>query len=284
MKTKRHTLHCITRIWILFCLVFFSQCETKTKKNPNLGLFALLLNTSSNNVKPPIYSAFADSVVSAPGQTGEGFKNASNAINGVRGGGCCAGGLDVYSLGTEGESASLVLEWKGKKVVNGAGIDFVVFENSFQNGTDSAQLFMEQAIVEVSRDGVNYCGFSPAYQVVDQTVYSNQPKNWVKFAGTNSVLFHEENNRLSEEELFDRTKAGGDGFDLEELTVENDYGIGCSAGLRSAILSEGFLYLKITGAGARINPATGAKYVQDSGSFDKAPDLDGVAARYLKSR
>jgi hypothetical protein len=272
------------KIISIFIIFFTISCQTQKDSKFNLGLLVLTLSNSNVQVKPPLYSAFANSVVAAPSQTGQGFKNANNAINGVRGGGCCSGSLDVYSLGASVDTNYIILEWKGKKVINGHGIDFVVYENPFQNGTNPNSVFMEQVIVEVSRDNVSYCGFSPKFNSLTPNVYSNNPNLWLRFAGRTPVLYNEDTNRLSEIELFDLSKAGGDGFDLEELSASNDFGIGCNQVLRDEIVTFGFIYLRLSGAAFRINPDTGTYFVKDSGSFDGVPDIDGAAARYLVDR
>jgi hypothetical protein len=261
----------------------FIHCENKKKTDFTPALIPLMTNNSISQ-KYPQYGSLANSVFSAPANTGSGFKNAQLAINGVRGGGCCGGSLDVFTLDSSGEGSVIVLEWLGKRVKNGQGIDFVVFENPFQNGTNPNSLFMEQSFVEVGIDGKNFCGFSPKYTAPNPLEYSNNPEHWVRFAGIKPVLFHEENNRLEEKSLFDPNLAGGDGFDLEHLSSANDFNIGCSEALRAEILTEGFIYLRLVNIGARVNPETSQGYPRDPGSFDGGADIDGVAGRYLENR
>ncbi|MCB1176778.1 MAG: LIC_13355 family lipoprotein [Leptospiraceae bacterium] len=236
--------------------------------------------TSNSSVTIP--ESFADTVT-YPTTSGQGFKNTNNAVNGVYGSGCCVGSLSVYSLDPTGDGASITLEWKGKKVTNGTGIDFVVFENAFQQGTNSNTVFMEATIVEVSNDNANYCGFSPNYTNSPETTYSNNPSHWSNFGGIKPVYYNESTNKLTGDDVFDTSKAGGDGFDLDNLTSNNYYNTGCSDSVKTSIQTNGFIYLKLTSASARINPDTGANFLRDSGAFD-GPDIDGAAARYLQSR
>jgi hypothetical protein len=273
---------------ILILLLGLIHCKTSSTTNPNIALAALILNQNTNlptntTTTVVLREEFADTVVYAPNHNGDGFRDKTKAVNGVRGEGCCSGSTDVFSLAKTGESAILVLEWKDRKVKNGAGIDFVVFENPFQKGS-STSVFMEPAIVEVSLDGVNYCGFNPEYTFSPATIYSQNPSHWSRFAGLNPVYYNDVSNRLSSSEIFDPALAGGDGFDLDNLSSSNQFSIGCSDSLKNSIQTNGFLYLRITSATARINPNTGDFFVQDIGAMGGGPDIDGVAARYLEKR
>ncbi|MBI4242427.1 MAG: hypothetical protein HY613_11995 [Candidatus Rokubacteria bacterium] len=69
------------------------------------------------------------------------------------------GSLSVMSLGKGGE---IVLEFDESEIVDGAGPDFIVFENPFfctavpQSATGPYSVFAEPGIVAVSDDGVNF--------------------------------------------------------------------------------------------------------------------------------
>lgn len=71
------------------------------------------------------------------------------------GGGCCAGSLDVLSLGDGGE---IVLGFD-QAIVDGEGPDFVVFENPFEPSGDPTSVVAEPAEVSVSDDGVTWTPF-----------------------------------------------------------------------------------------------------------------------------
>jgi hypothetical protein len=236
----------------------------------------------------PIAGVFlADTVVDAPGHTGSGFYDRQKAINGVRGAGSGAGSLDVFSLDNSGASTHLTLRWNGKKIKNGAGIDFIVFENAFNINGNPATRFMDLVIVEVSNDNVNFCGFAPDYTNTPETTYSNNPAYWLRFAGRTPVLYNVDSNNLTEAQLFQDNDnnyepdlAGGDAFDLDLLSDSNYYNTGCTTLLRDELKNNGFTYLRLTPANRRINPDTGAVFVKDG--MSNGPDIDGVVARYAE--
>jgi len=105
---------------------------------------------------------YADAVVGYSPGTDGGFK--SGFLPGIvlgppEGAGLFQGGLDVVSLGLSGE---IVVEFTDNLVVDGPGVDFIVFENAFledDNGVTVAP-FMEPARVAVSQDGVHWAPFS----------------------------------------------------------------------------------------------------------------------------
>jgi len=73
-----------------------------------------------------------------------------------QGGGEQAGSLDVLSLGKGG---SIVLGFEPYAIVDGAGADFVVFENAFWPGGDPTAVFAEPGEVSVSEDGEEWRAF-----------------------------------------------------------------------------------------------------------------------------
>jgi hypothetical protein len=212
--------------------------------------------------------AAADVVVEAPGDTGEGFGDAQHAVNGVRGCGDTCGSTDVFSLGlTPGVDDYVVLRWSGRRVLNGPGADFVVFENAFLRG-GGPDRFIDPVVVFVSRDGVTWVPFPHDYTAPDETAYSYDPASWPGFAGLGPVRLHAEDNPV---DPFDAEAAGGDGFDLDELPDDDAEA--------AAIKSEGFVYLKLVSAAAHENPDTGAPYPKEP--ISNGPDIDGVYGRWL---
>jgi len=211
----------------------------------------------------------ADTVVEAPGATGEGLKDAFHAIDGVHGAGATSGNSDdVFSLGYgAGVDDRVILAWSGRRVTNGAGADFAVFENAFQIG-GGPEVFMDPAVVYVSRDGVTWVVFPHDYVAADEAEYSALPGDWLGFAGVSPVLLNDETNPV---DPFDAAAAGGDHFDLDALPDD--------AGEATAIKAEGFLYLMIVAAPAEENPDTSAPYAQDA--ISDGADIDGVYGRYL---
>jgi len=233
------------------------QCLDKAA-NPQTCLAAC----GSRDVAP------ADEVVDSPGDTGEGFGDASHAVNGVRGCGETCGSYDVFSLGLEADVDNyLILRWSGRRVLNGPGVDFVVFENGFFWGA-GPERFMDHVVVSVSRDAVTWVSFPHDYTAEDETIFSWDPNRWPGFAGVQPVLLHEEDNPV---DPFDPERAGGDGFDLDSLPDDGGEG--------SAIRREGFVYLKLESAASLSNPDTGAPYVKDP--ISNGPDIDGVYGRWL---
>ncbi len=275
---------------ITIIVLGLTACSSGKSNKSNSVLAAVLLMSQSTkssisaSVAVTIPSDTADTVTSAPNHTGSGFQDKTKSINGVRGAGLSSGSGDVFSLTATGTNASMVLEWSGKRVLNGSGIDFIVFENAFQYNSNPSTVFMEAVIVEVSDDNVSYCGFSPDYTFSPETTYSTNPTHWKRFAGITPVIYNIETNIFSGNDLYDTTKTGGDGFDLDNLSATNDYNIGCNTTLRDKIKSEGFVYLRLTAATARTNADTGANFLQDTGAFSGGPDIDGVIARYRATR
>ncbi|GAB4292004.1 MAG: hypothetical protein Kow0090_05750 [Myxococcota bacterium] len=214
--------------------------------------------------------ARADVVVSAPGDKGSGLYDANKAINGVRGGGRYKGSADTFSLGYEaGSDNYIILRFSGRRVVNGEGVDFVVFENPFVSAKNEEEFFMDLTIVYLSRDGENWVAFPHNYINGDESVYSANPAMWRGFAGVQPVYYHEEENRV---DPFDFDSAGGDRFDLDELPSDG--------GEAEAIKRKGFVYMKLVSAPSQVNPDTGENYVRDA--ISNGADIDGVYARYFE--
>ncbi len=267
-------------------LVFLIHCVSSSKSDKTkAAAVMLLLSGSSSKAASQIVQpeGLADTVTSAPNHTGDGFKNKTLAVNGIRGEGQSAGSTDVFSLAQTGAGSSIVIEWQGKKILNGTGIDFNVFENPFQYSDSSSLFFMEPFFVEVSIDNINYCGFNPLYTYSTPSQYSKNPSHWSRFGGITPVKYNVEKNPLTGNDIFDVSKAGGDAYDLDSLSADNTYSIGCTETLKNTLKTSGFIYLRLTAASARINPATGANFPIDSGAFD-GPDIDGVIARYTAVR
>lgn len=103
----------------------------------------------------------------------------------------------ILSLGMGGE---IVVGFKGRTVVNGPGADFVIFENAFQ--TPTGKVFIEPAVVSVSRDGLHWYSFS-----WDSTTLEG-------CAGRTPT-------HSDVSDLLDPTQSGGDWFDLDILGVDS---------------------------------------------------------------
>jgi hypothetical protein len=119
-----------------------------------------------------------------------------------RGNGAGSGGLHVVSLGSAGE---IVLDLGNCPVVDGVGVDFIVFENAFYIAGDETAPYAELATVGVSEDGVTFTDFA--------CVSAAYP--YTGCAGWHAVYSHPDNGI----DPFDPDAAGGDAFDLTGIGV-----------------------------------------------------------------
>lgn len=226
-------------------------------------------------------SRYADIVVSAPGASDIGFGDSTHAVDGVHGGGCTGqNATDIYSLSNNpaNENISITLRWSGRRAANGEGTDFAVFENPFDSGTcGSGTRFMDQLIVSLSIDGIEWIDFPHEYSFIDdpsngpainEKTYSKNPVDWTGFAGVTPVLFNEKTNPV---DPFSADEAGGDHFDLDDIP---------DTALGTQIKNKGFVYIKLTAAATVINSDTAENFVHDS--YADGPDVDGVYAKYLE--
>jgi len=148
---------------------------------------------------------FVTKVVSfTPGDcAGFGIPNLPGVVMGPPvGGGDDQGSTDVVSLGNAGE---IVVSFEPNAIVDGPGVDLLVFENPFNVGGDPNKPYAEPGEVSVSDDGVTWTTFpctatSYPYGACAgwHPVYSN-PTN-----GISPV---------------DPKVAGGDAFDLADIGV-----------------------------------------------------------------
>lgn len=120
------------------------------------------------------------------------------------GGGPNLGGVDVLSLG---EGGAIVLGFGDNAIVDGPGIDFLVFENAFYVGGDPQKPFAELGEVAVSDDGVTWSAFPCVPSASDP---------FSRCAG-HTPTFSAPGNGISP---VDPSAAGGDGFDLAALGVD----------------------------------------------------------------
>jgi hypothetical protein len=112
----------------------------------------------------------------------------------------------VVSLGEGGE---IVVGFEPDMIVDGPGVDFIVFENPFYiSGTDGG-IFAEPGEVSVSEDLVHWSTFS----CTDTT----QAPPYGLCAGVNPVISNPNVNSISP---FDVENAGGDAFDLATIGVK----------------------------------------------------------------
>jgi hypothetical protein len=118
------------------------------------------------------------------------------------GGGCCANSLDVLSLGNGGE----IVLGLDVDIVDGPGVDLLVFENAFEIAGDPSNVLAEPAEVAVSADGETWTAFP-----CTATAYP-----WGTCAGWHPVY-------ASPAQPIDPAHpeaAGGDPFDLATIGVK----------------------------------------------------------------
>jgi hypothetical protein len=118
------------------------------------------------------------------------------------GGGSGMGSTDVVSLGGQGE---IVVSFAPNTIVDGPGVDFLVFENPFDIAGNASNLYAEPGEVSVSEDGVNWTVFP-----CTATSYP-----YGECAGWHPV-FSNPDNGISP---VDPSDAGGDPFDLSDIGV-----------------------------------------------------------------
>jgi len=119
------------------------------------------------------------------------------------GGGMYEGSTDVVSLGVGG---SIVLSFAPNVIVDGPGVDFVVFENPFVSMADGG-VYAEPGEVSVSSDGTTWSTY-PCTATAGNPPYGS-------CAGWHPVL-SSPTNGISPT---DYPACGGDGFDLADLGV-----------------------------------------------------------------
>lgn len=118
------------------------------------------------------------------------------------GGGDSQGSTDVVSLGGGGE---IIVSFEPNAIVDGPGVDLLVFENAFYAGGNSAAPYAEPGEVSVSEDGVTWTTFP-----CTATKYP-----YGACAGWHPV-YANPSNGISP---IDPKSAGGDPFDLADVGV-----------------------------------------------------------------
>ena len=295
MQTKSHAQRSNGHDYLLAPLALLAglllACPSASTSNDNSALILALASGAAGGSSsgcpaasgPATGTYLADTVISAPGATGQGFKNSSLAVNGICGGGTSSGSTDVYELDQTGAGATLTLGWSSHTVMNGSGVDFIVFENAFYQNGNSSIRFMEAVIVEV-RDDITgrWCGFTGLdYNPGGpETTYSTNPAHWIGFAGVTPTLYNQVFNALSASAIFDPSQGGGDGFDLSNLASASTFGNDCNSTARTNILANGLTQVRLHAASSKTNPDSGSAFPVDTAAFDDGPDIDGVLARY----
>lgn len=150
---------------------------------------------------------FVTKVVSfTPGEcAGFGIPEMPDIVKGPPvGAGNLAGGFDVVSLGIGGE---IVLSFEPNAIVDGPGVDFIVFENAFWAAGNPSQPAADPGEVSVSEDGTTWATFP--------CVPADAGADLGSCAGWHPVYANPQNGISP----FDPAKAGGDAFDLGAVGV-----------------------------------------------------------------
>ncbi len=188
---------------------------------------------------------YADEVVSFEPGDGAGFgqdRFPGIVLGPPAGVGPDNGSLDVLSLGREGR---ITLRFTDVGVIDGPGVDLLVFENAF--ALPGGATYAETGRVEVSEDGASWHPFP-----CDAT---NAAAGYPGCAGVRTIQANPANGVSAT----DPAVAGGDGFDL------------ATVGLSRA------RYIRITDSGANGYGGTGGGFDLDAVAVVNGEHLKGLA-------
>ena len=142
---------------------------------------------------------------------------------------------EICSIGLGGE---IVIGFKNRAIVDGPGVDFVVFENAFHYG--NGRLYAEPARVDVSADGMSWIAFA---------------FDSASLAGCAGVT------PTTGNDPFDPSVSGGDGFDLASIGVDTVRWIRLTDVTRIILDDRNHRYYDPTLTGADIDAVVGIHYV-----------------------
>ncbi len=168
-------------------------------KKAGLWLF-LLAGCATATAADDAIAPFANRVVSFKPGAGGTFgqdKMPGVVLGPPQGNGTAGGSMDVVSLGVNGE---IVLAFDGLRLIDGPGPDLIVFENAFTG-------WQETGVVAVSEDGVTWHEW-PCHA-------DDKAGGYPGCAGVHAVLSNPDNGI----DPTDPDRAGGDAFDLADVTV-----------------------------------------------------------------
>ncbi|MBF0492952.1 MAG: hypothetical protein HQM15_09245 [Deltaproteobacteria bacterium] len=152
---------------------------------------------------------FIDEVISftpGPGGSTDTTENRARVLGPPRGCGLSCGSTDVLSLGVRGE----IILRSATPILNGEGVDFIVFENPFfAGGNPMGLLFAELGEVAVSQNGSDFIPF-PCDSANRSMLYPG-------CAGAHPVFANADTNTILPT---DYRVSGGDGFDLQDLGLD----------------------------------------------------------------
>ncbi len=172
-------------------------------------LVALFGCGDEDGAEAPTDDRFAQEVVEFQPGSGAGYgeQDFPEVVLGPPGGGSAtAGSLDVLSLGHEGE---IILGFGDRRIVEGPGVDFVVFENPFWPASEPDDVYAELGEVSVSEDGETWHRFECDYE-------PEAPPPYEGCAGWTPTFDYD----WTKEGPLNPEATGGDGFDLSEVPIE----------------------------------------------------------------
>ncbi len=171
------------------------------------------------------FADVADVTFGFPNVPGEGYTDPASLLGPPSGGGSTGGGTEVCALGYGGVAT---LEFVDNVIVDGPGPDFIVFENPFEfascdwKGETERGVWNETAVVEVSRDGIDWLRFPCDYSPDNVTCGIEPHANMSSFsgiAGVNPVhaAVYPDGSLKDGIDPTDPWAAGGDAFDLADV-------------------------------------------------------------------
>jgi len=173
---------------------------------------------------------------------------------------------DIYKLG---EAGSVTLGFNQKWIEDGAGADFIVFENAFVVGGNPNSVFGELFFVEVSTDGTNFARFDSLSLNTPVGSFGTMNPNLVSgLGGTGPVLANVNTNLI---DPFNAATAGGNAFDLASLS-------GHALVQSGAVNLNQIRYLRlvdIVGDGTTLD--TSGNPIYDPTGFSQSADIDAVS-------
>ncbi|HZM00616.1 MAG TPA: hypothetical protein VFD43_10230, partial [Planctomycetota bacterium] len=182
----------------------------RTAGRRSLLLAGLLALPAGMALLPPLEPGYATSVVAfveGPGASSD----PELALGAPIGGGLVQGSVDTYSPGSAG---SLTLHME-PPVVDSGGADLLVCENPFLV-TGTLLSFVEAVFVEVSSDGVNFARMPNSYTGPNEALPAFTGIHPARYRGFAGVMPVSADPPLVDP--LDVTSAGGDTFDLRELS------------------------------------------------------------------
>ena len=155
----------------------------------------------------------------------------------------------ILSIGLGGE---IIVGFKNSYIIDGDGVDFIIFENAFVNPINN-KIFIEPAIISVSEDGINYIQF-PFDTLTLEGCAGTKPTNGKK-------------------NPFDYNVSGGNGFDLAVLGLKRARYIKISDISHIILENEKHPFYDPTISGFDLDAVAGIYVVEEANKIDTYTDL-----------